>query len=68
MDSRGQSNLAGLTIGIAVAAVAAIIGTSVFLTVNTSQNVRVPLLDLTPTIIAAVLIIGALAGALVLTR
>jgi heme/copper-type cytochrome/quinol oxidase subunit 4 len=67
MDSKGQANIAAIVIGVAVAAVAALIGVSVFLTVNTSQNVKVPLLDLTPTIVAAVLIIAALGAILALT-
>lgn len=52
--------LAGAAVGIVVAGVVAIVGVAVFLNVNTSQNVRQPLLDLVPLIIAATVIIGGL--------
>jgi high-affinity Fe2+/Pb2+ permease len=72
VDKKGQANIASIVVGVAVAAVAAVIGISIFNTVNATlvnrQEGWANLFNLMPTIIAAILIIGAISVVLVVVR
>ena len=63
-----MAGIAEIVVGVVVAAIAGVIGVAVFLQVNTTlpatNNPSWALLNLTPLIIAAVVIIGAIAGGL----
>lgn len=71
-ETKGQAELGSIVVTIAVVAIMAIIGITIFNQANRSAlgsvNAGQPLLDLAPLVIAAIVVIGGVASLLFLFR